>query len=183
MRTVILFLFAMRCIPMLAQGSDGATALTFSRSVSVPLNGVQLYDKTLDALNWTFGKEPGAKLVLADRGSGTLEMSARVNFRSVMLTGREETMGTILYTVHVQVNAGEMRVVVSGLTHTGNRNTARGGIHVGPLMRVDTDARQTSGLGRTNVVRLHAELRQVASERINTLLQALEARVRANAEP
>ncbi len=170
---------------LLAQMPSGTAgqALSFSRSMSVPLNAVHFFDEAFDAWTWTFGKEPGAKLLRTDRESGVLEGSARLNFRSAMLTAREETTGTISYQVHLQIKAGECRAVVTGLTHTGNRTTARGGIHLGQLMRDDMDALRTSGMGRSNVVRLHAELRAAATARVNELLQAMEARIRARVDP
>lgn len=159
------------------------TALSFSRSVSAPLNAVQFYDRALDAWNWTFGKEPGAKLVRSDREAGLIEGTARMNFRSVMLTGREESMGTISYSVLIQLHAGECRVSVTNVSHTGNRNTNNGGIHLKQLMRVDTDANKVKIIGRTNTVRLHAELREAAEWRIADLLRAFESHIRARLEP
>jgi hypothetical protein len=185
MRALLLLCFGLFCGSLIAQGTGDppATALSFSRTTSIPLNKVQLHDRALEALAATFGREPGAKVLLTDRESGTIEAVARMNFRSEMLTGREETMGTIAYSIHVQVNAGELRVVVSALAHTGNRNTARGGISVGKLMRDDVHAQTTAGLGRSNVVRVHAELRELATTKINSLLQSMEAYIRANMEP
>lgn len=185
MRHGLMILSALLPGMVMAQGNGPgtATALSFTRSMSVPLNAVQLYDRASDALTWTFAKEPGGKILIADREAGVLEASARSNFRSAMLVGREETMGTIAYTVHVQVKAGELRAVVSAITHTGNRSTPRGGISVGTLMRDDNDVRPVSGLGRSNTVRLHTELRTSATERITTLLQAMEAHIRAHVDP
>ncbi|MBL7952847.1 MAG: hypothetical protein JNM62_14150 [Flavobacteriales bacterium] len=167
---------------LLAQGPTGA-ALSFSRPVSAPFNALQFFDKALEAWTWTFGKEPGAKIIRTDRASGILEGTARINFRSTMLTGREESMGTVTYLVQVQTHAGECRISVTNLAHTGNRNTASGGIHVKQLMRVDADAQKVQGLGRTNAIRLHEELRRSAEQRIGQLLQAFEARIRAQIEP
>jgi len=92
-------------------------------------------------------------------------------------------MGTITYEVQLHIRAGECRVVVSNLSHTGNKTTRIGGIHMGQLMRSDTDAPPCRGLGRGNAVRLHAELREAATARINQLLQTMEGRIRAQAEP
>lgn len=170
---------------LLAQepGAGTATALSFTRSMSIPLNAVQLYDRTMEAWTWTFGKEPGAKILRTDRETGVVEGTARVNFRSTMLPGREETMGTITYDVQLHIRAGECRVVVSNLTHTGNKTTRIGGIHMRQLMRSDEDAPPCRGLGRSNAVRLHAELRETATARINLLLQTMEGRIRAQTEP
>lgn len=180
---VILTLVAPWFVSMRAMPQSPAAALTFSRSVSIPLNSVQLFDVARDAWTWTIGKEPAAKLLMADRSAGTLKGTARMNFRSQILTGREETMGTVSYQFLVQVQAGECRITISDIVHTGNRNTSRGGIHLKQLMRADEDAQRTPGMSRSNVVRLHAELRTTATTHLTGLLQAFEARLRANAEP
>ncbi|MBL7940573.1 MAG: hypothetical protein JNL43_14525 [Flavobacteriales bacterium] len=165
------------------QDTDAAKALGFMRSMSIPLNAVQFFDRASEAWTWTFGKEPGAKLQLSDREAGIIEGTVRLNFRSTMLTGREESMGSVIYHVRLQIRAGECRAVVSGLSHTGNRTTTRGGIHLGTIMRNDTDVASAGGMSRSNLIRLHAEVRETATTRINSLLQAMEARIRASVEP
>ena len=185
MRVLLLFLALLLSASLHAQplGSGTTAALSFARSVTLPMNAVQLHDAASEAWNWTFGKEPGAKLLITDRAAGTLKGTARLNFRSVMLTGREETTGTVSYTVNVQVSPGECRITITDLIHTGNRNTTRGGIHLKQLMRNDEDAQRAGGMGRTNIVRVHRELRESASAHLAGLLQAFEARMRAKVEP
>ncbi|MEZ4756631.1 MAG: hypothetical protein R2817_07385 [Flavobacteriales bacterium] len=162
-------------------GNGNGSALTFARSVNVALNGVQLHDKAMDAWTWTFGKQPGARVLSSDRASGAIDGTARFNFRSTMLTMREETMGVVQYKVTIRVNAGECRILVSELTHTGNRNTTLGGVHVGPLIRGPWEGRKLRGMSRTNAQQLHEELQTASEEQIRTLLNAFEARLRANA--
>lgn len=185
MRAQFAFLALLVPWALLAQApvTSPGTALSLTRSVNVPLNAVQLYDAALEAWTWTFGKEPGAKLLRSDRSDGTLHGTARMNFRSKLLTGREETMGTVRYDVVVQVQAGDCRITISDLNHTGNRNTARGGIHLQKLMRDDEQAFNAGGMGRTNIVRVHRELREVTTQHIQALLQAFEGRLRARVEP
>ena len=57
MRALLLLLLVSLATLLCAQETPAGegSALSFSRSVNVPLNGVQLYDKALDAWNWTFG--------------------------------------------------------------------------------------------------------------------------------
>ncbi len=162
---------------------DSTTALGFSRALSIPMNAVRMYDRAMEAWTWTFGKEPGATLKRHDRDQGVIEGTARIPFRSSMLTGREETMGILQYRITIHVRAGECRTVVSEVVHTGNRSTARGGIHLGTLTRGQMPAGRVGGLGRGNVVRLHGEMKTTATERINTVIQAFESRMRAYAEP
>jgi len=162
---------------------DSTALLGFSRSLSVPLNAARLFDRALEAWTWTFGKEPGARLVRSDREAGVIEGVARLNFRSEMLTLREESMGTVAYRVTVQVRAGECRTLVSELVHTGNRSAARGGVSLGLLTRGELPRAKVPGMGRGNTQRLHAELKAVADERVTGLVRAFEARIRAGSEP
>ncbi len=168
-----------------AQGPPvaNAPAIVYTRSVAIPLNGLLLYDKVADAWTWTFGREPGARLLRTDRAAGLIEGSARVDFRSEMLTLREESMGSIRYHVLLNVSAGECRITVNELEHTGNRNTARGGVHLGRLTRAEDPAARVRGSGAANSRRLCAEVKAAANQRIAALLQSFEARLRANAEP
>ncbi|HMC96367.1 MAG TPA: hypothetical protein VKG92_01825, partial [Flavobacteriales bacterium] len=137
--------------PFAGRSQDPATAISYTRSVSVPLNAVQLFDRADEAWTWTFGKEPGARLLIKDRDKGVIEATARLNFRSEMLTQREESMGTVQYHITLQIRAGECRTVVTELTHTGNRNTARGGIHLGLLTHAEGPSHKVPGMGRSNV--------------------------------
>ncbi|MBK9175878.1 MAG: DUF4468 domain-containing protein [Flavobacteriales bacterium] len=166
-----------------AQSAGGDAAVSYTRAVTVPLNAVLLYDKALDAWNWTFGREPGARLQVTDRNAGVLEGSARLNYRSAQLSLREETMGTVQYRIVLHVRAGECRVTVSELVHTGNRFTPRGGIHLGQLVRGESPPKRVRGTGGGNAKRIYAEVKSAADARIGSLLQAFEARLRASAEP
>ena len=160
-----------------------ASAISYTRSIAVPLNGVMLFDKVNEAWTWTFGKEPGAKVLRRDREGGVIEGSARVNFRSAGLLLRDESMGVIQYHVVLNVHAGECRVTVNELVHTGNKTTPRGGVHLGLLTRAQDPPQKVRGAGGGNAKRLYAEAKQVADTRITTLLQTFEARLRASAEP
>ena len=142
-----------------------------------------LFDKATEAWTWTFGKEPGAKLLRSERAEGIIEATARLNFRSEMLTGREESMGIVQYRVLVNVRAGECRIAISELTHTGNRTTARGGMHMGLLAKGEDPLRKVPGMGGSNARRLYAEIKAVSQARITGLLQAFESRLKASVEP
>jgi hypothetical protein len=159
--------------------NDSTAALLVSRSVSVPLNNLKLFDSALEAWTWTFGQEPGAKLVRSDREQGILEGTARLNFRSQMLTNREETMGVIQYKVIINVRSGECRTMVTEFTHSGNSNGPRNGIHLGMLTRRIIPPVRTPGMGRNNAIRLYKELKDISTLRANTLLAAFEARLRS----
>lgn len=164
-----------------AGGSAGA--ITYIRSIAVPLNAVLLFDKATEAWTWTFGKEPGGKLLLSDRTTGTLEATARVNYRSEQLSMREETMGSVQYRVVMNVHAGECRITISECVHTGNRTTPRGGVHLGLLVRGPDPVVKVRGLGGSNLRRIYAEVKDTTNARITAVLQAFEARLRASAQP
>lgn len=168
-----------------AQAQDGGTsaAVVYTRSIAIPLNRNLLFDKVTDAWTWTFGREPGASMLSSDRAGGVMEGTARVNFRSDMLTLREESMGYIKYHVALNVDAGECRVVVNELEHFGNRTTARGGVHMGRLTRSLEPPVRLRGSGGGNAKRLYAEVKAAADARLTIVLQAFEARLRASAEP
>lgn len=185
MRILSSLLPLLLCGSVTAQSAEPehGVVLNYSRSLTAPLNALQLHDAATEAWTWTFGREPGARIVATDRSAGTIKATARINFRSAMLTGREETTGTINYNVLIQTQAGTCRISVTDVTHTGNRNTARGGIHLGQLMRDDAQAGKAGGMGRTNIVRVHRELREMADTRIQSLLRSFEARIRANVDP
>jgi len=181
-RHLLLLLPALLCGAWL-QAAQTATAITYDRSIGLALNSVQLFDRASEAWTWTFGREPGAKLLRNDRSDGLVEGTARFNFRSEMLTGREESMGVVQYRVVIRTNAGECRVVVSELTHTGNRNTTQGGIHMGLLKRGEGAVDHVRGMSRANAKRLHDELTAQADSRITALLRAFEGRMRAGSAP
>jgi hypothetical protein len=163
--------------------NDDAAPLSFNRSVSVPLNAVQLFDKALVAWTWSFGREPGAKLLRSDREQGILEAVARLNFRSEMLTNREESMGVVSYHITIRIKPGECTTQITELVHTGNRNTSMGGVHLGLLPKGDTPAQRTPGMGKANAQRLLVEVKSTATTRIQALMAAFESRLRAASEP
>ena len=157
--------------------------MSFNRSVSVPLNAVQLFDKALEAWTWSFGREPGAKLLRSDREQGILEGTARLNFRSEMLTNREESMGVVSYRVTIRIKPGECSTQITEVVHTGNHNTTLGGVHLGILPKGDTPAHRTPGMGKANAQRLLVEVKSTATTRIQALMAAFESRLRAASEP
>lgn len=182
---MVRMLIAMACSAALGLRAQEVAdrPIAYSRSVVVPLNGVLLFDKVNEAWTWTFGKEPGAKLLRSDRNAGIMEGTARVNFRSAGLTFREESMGPVQYHILLNIKAGECRITVNELIHTGNRATTRGGVHLGLLTESDTPPKKVRGSGGGNARRLYAEVKLVAETRITSVLKAFEARLRASVEP
>ena len=180
---ILLFSCAIGAVSGQSLANDSTAALTFNRSTTVPLNAVLLFDRAMEAWTWTFGKEPGAKLLRSDRSLGVIEGTARVNFRSEMLSNREETMGTVQYRAIINVVAGECRLMITQLEHAGNRKAPRGGIDLGLLIRSAVPPDRVPGMGRTSAMRLYSEVKNTASARLNQLMQAFDARLRASAAP
>ncbi|MBK9764263.1 MAG: hypothetical protein KA186_10495 [Flavobacteriales bacterium] len=179
--SVVLFLLLLPATQAQDAPAPG-TALGITRHMSIPLNGLLLFDQVASAWKWTFGNEPGGKVLLSDRENGILEGTARINFRSAILPGREESMGTIAYHVKFQIHAGECAAIVSSLVHTGNKNAHRRAVNMGQLMRNEDQVTHAIGMSHIFTVKLHAELRTLAETRINALLQNMEARIRADLE-
>lgn len=163
--------------------NDTTSAITFTRSVSVPLNAVMLFDRAMEAWTWTFGQEPGSKLLRSDREQGVIEGVARVNFRSELLTNREQSMGTIQYRVIINIKPGECRTVITELNHTGNNNSGRPGIHLGLLTRSVAPPKRIPTMGRTSSIKLYTEVKGTATQRIQSVMQAFDYRLRAGAGP
>lgn len=90
----------------ISSAQETSAPLRFSGTVSAPLNAKQMLLHVMQAWRFTFGAEPGARMEL-DTATGTMHGSARFNFRSSGLNGREETMGPIAYRVRIVVRNGE----------------------------------------------------------------------------
>ncbi|MDQ3100078.1 MAG: hypothetical protein M3R08_01715 [Bacteroidota bacterium] len=163
--------------------SDSTAALTFTRSVSVPLNALMLFDRAMGSWTWTFGQEPGTKLLRSDREAGVIEGIARVNFRSEMLSNREESMGVIQYRIIINIKPGECRTVITELVHSGNNNSSRPAVHMGLLTRSLAPSNRIGTMGRTSQIKLYAEIKGTATERIRAVMQAFDSRLRSETGP
>ncbi|MBL7963140.1 MAG: DUF4468 domain-containing protein [Flavobacteriales bacterium] len=158
-------------------------ALSFARSYHLPRSSAQVYDEALAAWQMTFAREPGAKLERTDKEAGVLEGTARMNYRSAMLTAREETMGVITYRVLIQAGNGECRVLITTLKHSGNRITPGGGKDFGLLAEGVRPVKPVPGLGARNQERIYADMKTQASSHLDNLLRAFGSLVRRSAEP
>lgn len=163
--------------------AQGASApLRFSGTVSAPLNAKQMLPHVLQAWRFTFGAEPGARMEL-DTATGTIHGSARFNFRSSGLNGREETMGPIAYRVRIVVRNGECQWIVEDLRHTGNRGAPRGGGDLGLLTTQENAPQRITGMSSPSTNTVWKDAKAQVAERIAALGRALEARIRAAVEP
>lgn len=162
--------------------TDEPVALTITRSVSVPLNSLQLFDKALESYKWTFGKEPGAELIRSDRASGVIEAIARVNFRSDQLSMREESMGVIRYKILINTHAGEGTVLVTEFIHKGNHGTSRAGIDLGLLTIGATPNDPPKRMAHSNLVKLYSDAKESANDHVLKVMQDFCSRIRVSNE-
>ncbi len=161
--------------------ADTAAALTFNHAYSVPLARAQVFDAALRAWAQSFGREPGAGLGHTDRENGVIEGTARIKYRGVPLTAREETMGVISYRVMIQAGNGECTVMVTHLVHTGNRGAMNGGMDFGVLTGGIPE--KHPGVSHRNAQRICADMRTQSTDRITALLNAFGASLRMAVEP
>lgn len=156
--------------------------LRFSGAVSAPLNAKQLFAHAVQAWRFTFGAEPGARVEL-DTATGTLHGSARFNFRSSGLNGREETMGPIAYRVRIVVRHGECQWIVEDIRHTGNRGAPKGGGDLGLLTNQENAPHRIPGMSSPSTTNVWKDAKAKVADRVAALGMAFEARLRVAAEP
>lgn len=177
---------AVLCCWLLANSSAGAqeanAPLRFSGTVTAPLNAKQMLSHVLQAWRFTFGAEPGARMEL-DTTTGTIHGSARFNFRSRGLNGREETMGPIAYRLRIVVHNGECQWIVEDLRHTGNRGAPKGGGDLGLLTTRESAPHRIAGMSSPSTNNVWKDAKAQVADRIAALGMAFEARIRAAAEP
>ena len=102
-----------------------------TEAVALPLSKAQIYAAAVDAWEFSFGQEPGAKLTDRDTSNNRIVGVARVNYRSAQLGSRLGSMGVINYNITIQTENGQCQVRISHLSHTGNRNAPSGAIDLG----------------------------------------------------
>ncbi len=152
--------------------------LMLSEDVGLAMNKSQVLAAAQDAWSSSFGQEPGGQLNLVDTDNGLLEGAARMNYRSKMLMGREETMGTITYQVTIKATNGQCHVRVHNLRHTGNRGAKGGGINAGQLMEGPAPLEHYPGVGLSVSRRMHADIREAATARLQENMRRFVARLR-----
>jgi hypothetical protein len=180
-RWCFLLLWCGLCGALAAQENGGRTAaaLTFNNSIGLPGSKAQVYAAALKAWDNSFGLEPGARLVITDPENGVVEGTARMNYRSALLLNREETTGSVSYTVHIECGNGTCSVRVSGLKHTGNRNARGGGLDIGPILSGPGPAERPVGMGWTMARKAHEEIQNKLNDRIPMVIRNLLSQVRS----
>ncbi|MEO8066357.1 MAG: hypothetical protein ABI599_01565 [Flavobacteriales bacterium] len=156
------------------------TPLRFSGSVSVPMNDRQLLEHASEAWRFSFGLEPGARMTV-DTATNSIVGTARFNFRSVQLNGREETMGPIGYRIRITTANGECQWAVDDLKHTGNRGAPMGGSDIGPLTVGNKPAQRVTSMSPMASVKVWEDAKGQVSQRIESVRRMFESRLRKSA--
>ena len=157
----------------------GSGQYMLSEDIGLAMNKAQVLSAAQNAWSNSFGQEPGGQLTLVDTDNGLLEGTARLNYRSKLLMGREETMGTVAYQVTIQATNGQCHVRVHNLRHTGNRSAQGGGINAGIIMEGVAPMEHYPGAGLGVSRRLHADIREAANIRLRETLRRFAARLRS----
>ncbi len=160
----------------------GAGQFVLSEDIGLAMNKAQVLAAAQQAWAATFGLEPSGQLSLVDTDNGLLEGTARMNYRSKLLMGREETMGVVTYQLTVQAKNGQCHVRVHNLRHTGNRSAQGGGIHMGLVLDGPAPAEHYPGVGLGVSRRMHGDLRDAATARLGEVLRRFSARLRSVGE-
>lgn len=175
---------ALALCTVLAHGQEPAVApvapLRFNGTVSVPMSERQLLQHASEAWRFSFGLEPGARMVV-DTATKSIVGTARFNFRSTQLNGREETMGPISYRVRITTANGECKWTVDELKHTGNRGAPQGGSDIGPLTMGDKPIHRVTSMSPVASDRVWRDAKNQVGERIENVRRAFESRLRKSA--
>ena len=184
MRAAISMLLLVSAMQVLPQ--DGATEtsppLVITDATAVQLSKSQVFQAALDAWTYSFGQEPGVKVITRDTVAGRIEATARVNYRSQGLGSREQTMGVINYTITIQAENGQCQVRISHLYHVGNRNAPGGGIDLGTIYSGPRPLERTQGISAGTAQRLHEDMREQATARIKEVMKRFSSDMRMSAE-
>ena len=152
--------------------------ISLSDEISMAMNKAQVMEAALQAWSISFGQQPGAKQLINDVENSILEGTARVNFRSRMIMFREETMGSISYTVSIKALNGQCNVRVHNFRHSGNRNAPDGGLDFGTICDADAPLVHYEGMGLALSRKMHADARKLALDKVQEILRAFSARLR-----
>lgn len=152
--------------------------LVITDAIGLPVSSAQLLLAATRAWPYSFGQEPGARIVAVDTTAGKIMGVARVNFRSSALGSREATLGVISYEILIEAENGQCRVRIGHLVHTGNRNAPQGPVDIGVLFAGDRPLERIAGVSMASANRLHADMRTQAQAHIAEVLKRFFAALR-----
>ncbi|MBK7269601.1 MAG: hypothetical protein IPI07_08820 [Flavobacteriales bacterium] len=165
----------------IAQAADSSMAITFTGAINLPLAMKPMHALAMEAWKVSFGREPGAAIVLNDADKGVLEATAHFNYRSAKLNGREETMGRVSYRVRIRSENGTCSVGVTQFKHQGNKAALRGGIDLGLVTVSGPPLGRTPGLSPWGAKNILAEVRARSRSTADRVIRAFVAAMQATA--
>lgn len=156
------------------------TVAPLSYSGSIKVNGQknEVIERMNRAWKYSFGQEPAAKLLI--KSPNELKASAQYYFKSETLTARNETRGVISYSIILKAEDGKCIYEIQEFVHRGNTTIRTGGIHFGRLMEGPDPDRKVRGLGRKNAQRIHEEMKNQLSDRLNKVLATFKQQLLLN---
>ena len=170
------------CMFLLASAQDPAQVegpmTAFTDAIGISLNKAQVIDKAMASWEYSFGLEPGARILSVDRESGTIEGEARLKYRSSILVGREQSMGSVTYKITISAHNGQCAVRVHDLWHTGNRSSPLGPLDAGPVHDGTWPLVHYPSMGLSASRKLHDDIRSQCAARITATLRTFIARLR-----
>ena len=166
---------------LIGKGQPGDAApggpLRFTGTVSAPQNASQILDHAVQAWRFSFGQEPGARMEV-DTAGLAITGTARFNFRSLVLNGREETMGPIAYRIRIAIANGECRWTVEEVRHTGNRNAAHGGADLGLLTTSTRPPLRLKNMSYPATLKVWEDAKTQLSDRVEMVRRNFESQMR-----
>lgn len=161
---------------------EGPRPLVVVESVALPLSMAQVEKAVRTAWPFTFGEEPGAKVLEDEPGAGRLEASARFNYRASTVGNRQQTLGVINYHISISAENGQCKVRIGQFAHTGNANAPDGPVSMGPLYEGARPPERVPGISLGTADRLHADMRQQVVAHVRAVIGRFAQRLRMEAD-
>lgn len=181
MRPWYLFTALLLAGPLLAQDGtdDGHRPLVLVEALALPHSMAQVVQAVQQAWPYSFGQEPGARIVHEDRAAGLLEGVARFNYKSPTTSNRLATLGVIEYKISIRAENGLCRIRVSQFRHTGNRNAPGGPISLGPIYAAMRPTERIPGMSRSSAQRLNDDMRDQVKAHLAEVIKAFNRQLRS----
>lgn len=166
--------------PLLGQdlADESHRPLVLVEAFAVPHSMAQVAQAVQEAWPYSFGQEPGARIVQEDRATGLLEGVARFNYKSSTTGNRLATLGVIEYTISIRAENGLCRIRVSQFRHTGNRNAPGGAIDLGPIYAGTRPQERIPGLSRASAQRFNDDMRDQVKGHLAEVTKAFNKQLR-----
>lgn len=162
--------------------TGSARPLTITQAVAVPLSATQLMPAVREAWDYSFGQEPGARIVSEDPGAGMLEGVARFNFKAEAVGVRLASLGVINYRITIQTENGVCKVRIGQFEHVGNANAPEGPVSLGRIYAGGRPRERVPGVSRSVAQRLNDDMRTQVDTRLASVIGSFFSRLRRAAQ-